>query len=144
MQIATGRPSRPEPSGSYSSWRSLLSSGKDSIRRTHGKTADLSAIVRLGEHDLVGRGVQSREQLLRQRRLDPPGALGIHQIANDRLDPGVVADAEDDDWLLLDSQAIDRSLREKIPIDPDLLHHLGAELLFDDLPHDAFDELEIA
>src|ERR1044072_1026237 len=82
----------------------------------------LSQIV-FREADAFGLGVEAREHLLDEACLDAAGLARLDEIANGRVNPGVLVDAEDDRRVLAHLQLIDGRLREQLAVGAYALAH---------------------
>jgi hypothetical protein len=115
-------------------------------RKTHDLTnGEKNLPVCAGrKHDFLGGGVEGDEKFLDQTRFDSASFAGRNNVADDRIQPGVFADAKDDARSLVHFQFIDRSFRKQIAKNFDAFHHFLAQFCLGNLLHRLGNEFEIA
>src|SRR5688572_5418281 len=119
----------------------------DPRRRGAERSAErpgLSPHVALREQDAVRFGVQPLERRGQDLRLDPAPLLGVHQVADRRLDPRVGARAEEDGRLLAHLELVHRGLRQHLPEGPYALPHRFTDRLVRHFLESAGHEGEVA
>src|SRR6185369_5092294 len=79
--------------------------------------------ITLREEHAVRGGVQRREQLAGQTRLNATCLLWIDQVADNRVEPGIGIHAENHDWPLLHFEIVHRRARQQIAVELYFFHH---------------------